>query len=342
MGIRMNDEKNLKDLKLKLQEISKLGFIPSTRASNKDGDIGNSLEDLLKIKENNLQEPDLHGFEIKSKKNMSSAPITLFSKASAERGNKQLFNNYSRELDGSNKLFWTVNMTKESRSYDRYNCKLKFDDDTKPTKLVLSVYDNEKQTLDESIYWNLASLETALLKKATNLVVCTADEKVEGDQKYYHYKKFDFYTDLSFDKFKEELKNGNIQVDFRISVNNENSKYHDHGTAFRTKQHNLTSLYENHQLMDLSTPEATKKYNNYQDLINDCLKDPKIDTKHHLELMKQEFGTNIKCPDEKQIAQLKICIKNHASYMNELTPNETKLKRTIDKPLSRGNELTLT
>ena len=45
------------ELIAKLKEISAMGFVPNTRRGNAGG-IGNTLEDLLGIKENNLPIPN--------------------------------------------------------------------------------------------------------------------------------------------------------------------------------------------------------------------------------------------------------------------------------------------
>jgi hypothetical protein len=53
-------------LKNEFERISKLGFVKCTRPKNSDGGIGNTFEDYLGVKENNLKEPDFKGFEIKA------------------------------------------------------------------------------------------------------------------------------------------------------------------------------------------------------------------------------------------------------------------------------------
>ena len=49
----------------KLKEISAMGFIPNARRGNAGG-IGNTLEDLLGIKENNLPIPNAAEWELKA------------------------------------------------------------------------------------------------------------------------------------------------------------------------------------------------------------------------------------------------------------------------------------
>ena len=82
----MTTEKLIK----KLKEIKKLGFVKTVRAH--DGGVGNTLEFLLGIKENNIQLPDMGEIEIKAKRIESNSMLTLASKSPLPRGvNKKLF-----------------------------------------------------------------------------------------------------------------------------------------------------------------------------------------------------------------------------------------------------------
>ena len=65
------------DLIEKLKNISETGWIPNARKRNKGG-IGNTLEDLLGIKENNLPIPNAAEWELKAQRLNSSSLITLF------------------------------------------------------------------------------------------------------------------------------------------------------------------------------------------------------------------------------------------------------------------------
>ena len=62
---------------IKLKEISKLGWIPNARQGNHGG-VGNTLEDLLGIKENNLPIPNASEWELKTQRLNSSSLTTLF------------------------------------------------------------------------------------------------------------------------------------------------------------------------------------------------------------------------------------------------------------------------
>ena len=61
----------------KFKEIEKLGWIENGRFGNQGG-IGNTLEDLLGIEENNLPIPNAAEWELKAQKKNTSALTTLF------------------------------------------------------------------------------------------------------------------------------------------------------------------------------------------------------------------------------------------------------------------------
>src|SRR4030067_1798857 len=91
-----------------LKQVKKLAFIKTTRAHQ--GGVGNTIETLLGVKENNLRTPDLGVIELKAKRISSSSMLTLSSKAPLPRAvNKRLFDAYNRKgEDGVNRLYTTV------------------------------------------------------------------------------------------------------------------------------------------------------------------------------------------------------------------------------------------
>ena len=61
----------------KLKEIKARGWILNTRIGN-DGAVGNILEDLLGLEENNLPIPNTAEWELKTKKTKTNSLTTLF------------------------------------------------------------------------------------------------------------------------------------------------------------------------------------------------------------------------------------------------------------------------
>src|SRR3954454_21899415 len=68
----------------KLKAIAALGWVPNARHGNQGG-IGNTLEDLLGIKENNLPIPNAAEWELKAQRIHSGSLTTLFHLESSPR-----------------------------------------------------------------------------------------------------------------------------------------------------------------------------------------------------------------------------------------------------------------
>ncbi len=62
---------------LELRKIKEMGWIKNTRPGNVGG-IGNTLEDLLGIKENNLPIPNAAEWKLKTQRANTSSSTTLF------------------------------------------------------------------------------------------------------------------------------------------------------------------------------------------------------------------------------------------------------------------------
>lgn len=60
-------DQELELLRIRLQEIKEMGWIKNRRPGNAGG-VGNTLEDLLDVAENNLQLPDFGNWELKSQR----------------------------------------------------------------------------------------------------------------------------------------------------------------------------------------------------------------------------------------------------------------------------------
>ena len=69
-----------------LKEIRSRGWVKSHRNSNNDGAVGNTLEDLLGIQENNLPLPNAAEWELKTQKRSTTSLLTLFHLEPLPRG----------------------------------------------------------------------------------------------------------------------------------------------------------------------------------------------------------------------------------------------------------------
>ena len=247
---------SIQELTDKFLQIKAKGFVPNTRPNNQDGGIGNTLEDLLEIKENNLTQADFKDIEIKSQRLFNSSYITLFSKAPTH---PKRANNYLRETFGevrqeehSDKkiLYASIFAHRPSTVYDKYKMSLQINHNEQ--RLYLIVTDLNNKTLSNDIYWDFKTLQRAT-QKLKNLLLAFADTQTQNNQKYHHFTKAQLYLNFNFDKFLIELQNGSIMFDIRIGVHNSGKSYgktHDHGSGFRIKKENFHRLYHNTQPLE--------------------------------------------------------------------------------------------
>jgi len=245
---------NLKTIRKDFERIKKLGFVQTTRPNNKDGGIGNTYEDLLGVKENNLKEADYLGFEIKSKRKYNSSYISLFSKSPTypKKANSYLRENYGEIRDvnflDKKKLYASVFGHRFSVIYEKYKMKLKVDYDE--DKVFLLIYNLDEDLLDE-IYWSFDDLKKAS-KKMKNLMLVFAETKKIDNKIFYHYNNAEIYKEFSFSKFLQNIENGGIMLDLRIGVYNSGKnigKTHDHGSGFRVTKEKFKNLYQRHETL---------------------------------------------------------------------------------------------
>lgn len=219
----------------KLKKIKNLGFVKTTHPHQ--GGVGNTLETLLEIKENNLRTPDLGEIELKAKRLTSNSMLTLSSKAPLPRGvNRKLFEEYKllRE-DGIYKLYTTINGSKANvRGF-----KVKIDG----VNLVLV---NPKNI---EAYWLLEKLDDVLKKASQKIVLVLAETKGKfaKPSEQFHYIEAYLLSGLNLGKLQQALNDGKLKVDIRIGADKTGKaagKHHDHGTGFRISKADYLSLFD--------------------------------------------------------------------------------------------------
>lgn len=249
----MENTKQLKKLKEEFSRIKKLGYVPNSRLSNKDGGIGNTFEDHLGVVENNLRDPDFNGFEIKSKRDLSESFLSLFSKSptnpkkGANKILRETFGEVRSEDDmGLKKLYASIYANNWGLVYDKYHMKLNIDREREI--LALHIKDLNKTLIHTETHYDFSVLEKTALKKFNKLFIVTADVKKIDMIEHYHFTKAEIFIGLDFNKFLTELENGTIRLDLRIGVNKRVGgksfgKTHDHGSGFRIKKDRIESIF---------------------------------------------------------------------------------------------------
>ena len=244
----------------KLKEISAKGWISNARHGNAGG-IGNTLEDLLGIKENNLPIPNAAEWELKTQRANTTSLTTLFHIEPSPRAigfvPKVLLPMYgwAHQEDGkkypkgemsfrqtihgqspSDRGFMVVIDRKEQKvliSFDAESV------DIRHKKWLVAV---KKRVglgeLNPQPYWGFDDLEHKAGTKLLNSFYVQAGVKIERKKEFYHYIKVMMLQKFNFEGFLKALEEGKVLVDFDARTG------HNHGTKFRLRQDCLPMLYK--------------------------------------------------------------------------------------------------
>lgn len=244
-----------------LKKIRDLGFISNARHGNHGG-IGNTLEDLLGIEENNLPIPNAAEWELKTQRLGTTSLTTLFHVEPSPQAlkfipavllpkygwrhkeaglkypeNETSFRQTIHGLAPSDRGFKvTVNETEQKVliSFDSSAVAVKHIDWLKLVETRIGLGE-----LNPQPYWGFTDLAAKAGTKLHNCFYVQAKVKREKGQEFYHYQKILKLTRFSFSKFLQGLREGFVLVDFDARSG------HNHGTKFRLRQNRLPDLYEN-------------------------------------------------------------------------------------------------
>ncbi len=244
----------------RLKEIAKMGWIPNARRGNAGG-IGNTLEDLLGIKENNLPLPNAAEWELKTQRANTSSLTTLFHIEPSPRAVRfvpqVLLLKYGWPHEEAGKLYPKNEMSfrQTIHGQSRSDRGFKVVINRKQRKILIS-FDTKSVNprhkswlglvkkriglgeLNPQPYWGFDDLEHKAGTKLPNTFYVQAEVKTERKKEYYHYTKVMMLQKFSFEGFLKALEEGKVLVDFDARTG------HNHGTKFRMRQDCLPMLYE--------------------------------------------------------------------------------------------------
>lgn len=245
--------KTNKDLIIeRFRQVEGLGFVQSNRKNNTG--IGKTFEDYIGVVENNLDEPDLYGFEIKSHRELATSYVTLFTKAPVfpTRANAYLKDKYGEPYQNDvalKKLHVSMFATKDTLAYNKY--KFKLINDRKNSVVRIAIFNStNNQLIDDSVGYTYDCLEAILKKKLKNLFYVSAQTKIIGTKEHFHFNKAEIFTNPTLKKFLKLIDEGMIMYDIRLGSYGSGPHYgkaHDHGSGFRILEKNIHLLYENHE-----------------------------------------------------------------------------------------------
>jgi hypothetical protein len=228
-----------------IREYSKIverGWIRTHRAGPTG--IGKTLEDLLGIPENNLDEPDFGDYELKSTRLDSQSMLTMFTCSPLPRGaNTYLRKKFGYSSDAYDNKEKVLHATLTASRYvsitnTGYKLTVLCADD----KIWLSTPDGV-----EEAYWTQERLQRAFEKKYKNKFVY-AKAEARGDGANEEFKFVEAYEVSGFDfhRILTLLEQGMIMIDLRIGQYHD-GRTHDHGTGFRIREIDQPRLFSNIQ-----------------------------------------------------------------------------------------------
>jgi hypothetical protein len=243
-----------------LKEIRNKGWIPNARHGNVGG-VGNTLEDLLGISENNLPIPNAAEWELKCQRSNTNSLMTLFHMEPSPRVMRFVPNillpNYGwghlkagLSYPINEKSFrQTINgKTRTDRGFgliiDRNNNRVVVSFDSKKVsprhKKWLESVDKRVGLgeLDPQPYWGFDDIFHKAGTKLLNCFYIIGDVKKENGKEFFRYSKIMLLQKFSLHNFLILIESGDVLVDFDARTG------HNHGTKFRIRQEAFPSLYE--------------------------------------------------------------------------------------------------
>jgi len=252
----LTKEQLISELKL----IKKAGWISNARHGNVGG-VGNTLEDLLGIEENNLPIPNAAEWELKAQRAGSSSLTTLFHMEPSPRALRFvpqiLLLKYGWRHEEAGRKYSDTEMSfrqtisgrgRSNRGFtvvvNRVERKvlISFDASSVSEKHYSWLQSVEQNVglgeLNPQPYWGFDDLFHKAGTKLINCFYVQAQVKREKGREFFLYDKILMLQKFSIDKFLIALENNNVLVDFDARTG------HNHGTKFRLRQNKLPDLYE--------------------------------------------------------------------------------------------------
>jgi hypothetical protein len=243
----------------KLISIANQGWVRNARPGN-DGGVGNTLEDMLGIKENNLPIANAAEWELKCQRSKTSSLTTLFHFDPSPRAltivtalllphygwrHKQAGGKYP--LDEMSFRQTLNGVSRSDRGFgvavDRNNRKIviSFNASSVSERHKGWLADVERRVglseLNPQPYWGFDDLYHKAGTKLLNCLYIRASSKKEKGVEYFKYENIQVLETFSLENFITAIETGEVLVDFDARTR------HNHGTKFRLRKDKLPLLY---------------------------------------------------------------------------------------------------
>lgn len=255
-GLYRSPPRNRDELVARLRELREIGWI-QTRKQFNDGLVGNTLEDFLGIKENNISLPDAGRYEIKAQRIETGSLSTLIHyDPYPRRPNSVVTHLLGPKYGWAHKKLdeWSFRITMYGNAYTNRGFKIMLDEDT--NRLLVEFNPDKVNVSNPSIkewlsivvkkgglnlipqpYWKLDELKRKVERKLPNIIYVHAKNRQRGEFEEFKYDEATIYEGFNWGRFKKGLSNGEVYVDFDARGG------HNHGTKFRIKQGTLQNFY---------------------------------------------------------------------------------------------------
>ncbi|WP_135604101.1 MvaI/BcnI family restriction endonuclease [Methanococcoides sp. NM1] len=240
------------DLIEDIKDIMDKGWIHTNRTRN-DGAVGNTLEDLLGIEENNLAIANTVDWEIKAQRKNTTSLTTLFhfdpyprkptvvaqhllpnyGWAHKEAGNKYPDDEMSFRATLRGDKFsdrgFRINVNSAKRQVE-----LVFDSSKVDKRRHEDWYNTVVSKVgDEGLsvipYWPFDALNKKCVGKVRNTIYVLADSRRVDGQEEFLYEKLYLLEDFTFNNLLRGIIKGKLYIDFDARTG------HNHGTKFRVR-----------------------------------------------------------------------------------------------------------
>lgn len=233
----------LNDFINEFEKVKAMGWIKTHRAGPTG--IGKTLEDLLGIPENNLDEPDFGDYELKSCRIDSNSMLTMFTRApEPRRANTYLRTKYGYSSNAYDNDEMVLHSTLSANRFTPIA-------DTGHKLKIFCAADGiyiESEDVVENIFWSREALKACFEKKYKNkFVYAKALSQGEGANEEFKFVEAYEVSGFDYDAFISLLEEGKIYVDLRIGQyhhGRNKGKTHDHGTGFRIKESDQHLLFK--------------------------------------------------------------------------------------------------
>ena len=254
----------------KFKAIYKKGWIENYRGNN-DGAVGNILEDLLEIPENNLPIPNAAEWELKAQRATTSSLLTMFhtepSPTAMSIVPNILLPKYGWPHAGAGAQYpkdeKSFRATLNASTFTDRGFKVNVNDKERKVEIIFDNANTDDRhsewatsvkkrvghlgNFDIIPYWGFDDLFHKAGTKLINCFYVRADVKREGRgssrKEYFLYNYVLKLSTFDQDKFIQAIRDGKIYIDFDARTG------HNHGTKFRIRYNDIPSLYKNAEVV---------------------------------------------------------------------------------------------